>query len=76
MKYRIVVNQLYNGEKLYYPQYKKYFKWKYWYKIDTYDYWIDHVIYFCNEKLAREYIENKIGNKIKNTTYINYGKIY
>lgn len=45
MKYRIVVNQLYNGKKLYYPQYKKYFKWKYWYEMDAHNFWNEHSIF-------------------------------
>nr|DAR76415.1 MAG TPA: hypothetical protein [Caudoviricetes sp.] len=76
MKYRIIVDQLYNGKKLYYPQYKKYFKWKYWYEMDAYDFWNEYAVLFSDEALARAFIEKKIGNKIKNTTYINYGKIY
>lgn len=72
MKYRIVVDQLYNGKKLYYPQYKKYFKWKYWYEMDAYNSWNEYAIQFFDEASARTFIEKKIGNKIKNTVYINY----
>lgn len=75
MKYRIEVEELNNCRKTYYPQYKKYFRWKYWYVTDVYDWCIEHAIKFPNEKSAREFIEMKIGNKIKNITYINYEEI-
>lgn len=75
MKYRIEVDQLYNDKKIYYPQYKKYFRWKYYYIENAYDFWIKPLIKFSDEKSAREFIEKKIGYKIKNTIYINYGKV-
>jgi hypothetical protein len=75
MKYRIEVNESYSGKKIYYPQYKKYFKWNYWYVDDAYDWGINHIIKFSDEKSAREFIEKKIGYNIKNTTYINYGEV-
>ena len=75
MKYRIEVEELYNGKKIYYPQYKKYFRWKYYCIEIAYDFCIKPLIKFSDEKSAREFIEKKIGYKIKNTTYINYGEV-
>lgn len=65
MKYRIQVRIMEHGNLLFLPQYKRFFRWKYFYNTST-----KTSIYFYSKQEALNFISK---NNIIKIDYINYG---